>query len=386
MLIPIRYNIRYLWTRWKSTALTATTFALVVATFIISMSLAEGIERALTKTGDPLNVLVMRPAAQSEAQSEVFITQYQIVRNAPGMVRDGAGTALAVPEILALVNKPRKNGKTANVVIRGGGPNSFRLRPAVQIVEGRNYRPGMREVVVARPLAQRFQSFGMGDVLRLGRGDFTVVGLFEAEGTAFDSEVWADADEIMQEFDRHFYSIVLARAVDLDGVEEIKQYVDGDRRLKLKAQTESQYFAEQTKTAAPIKAFASFLATTMAVGACFAGMNTMYANVANRVREIGTLRIVGFSPGAVLTSFLIESVCLATLGGVLGCGLALPVNGIATGTTNFASFSEILFYFTITPALMGKGLVFAAVMGLVGGFPPAYAASRQPVLSASRPV
>jgi putative ABC transport system permease protein len=384
MLIPLRYNVRYIVRRWQSTALTAGTFALVVASFVIAMSLAEGIERALTTTGNPLNVIVMRSGAQAEGQSQIEVEQYPIVRNVPGIAPDIDGEPLAVPEILTLVNKPRLDGKTANVQIRGTNADAFKLRPAVRIVEGRMFRPGLREAIVARPLAKRFRGFGLGDRQRFGRGTFTVVGVFDASGTAFDSEVWTDARELMQEFDRNIYSSVVVRARDAGAVDTIRAAVEDDKRLKLVAKDEVTYYAEQTATAKPVKAFAMFLAFTMAIGACFAGMNTMYANVANRVREIGTLRILGFTPFAVMTSFLIESVCLALIGGAIGCLLALPINGVATGTTNFVSFSEVIFSFTITPALMMKGMLFAAAMGFAGGLPPAWSASRQPILAALR--
>ena len=386
MLIPLKYNVRYLATRWRSTVTTAVTFGLVVATFVIVMSLAQGIEHALTTTGNPLNVIVMRSGAQAEGQSEITLEQSQIVRNLPGIMRGMDGEPLASPEQISLVTKPRFNGKTSNVQIRGVSPDAFVLRPEVQIVEGRMFRPGLREVVVARSIANRFQGFRLGDTPRLGRGKFTVVGIFDARGTAYDSEVWADCREVMQEFDRTNYSTVVVRAVDGKAVARMQDALDRDRRLKLMAVDEEKYYADQTKTAKPVKAFAMFLALTMAVGACFAGMNTMYANVANRVKEIGTLRILGFTPGAVLASFLIESVCLSLLGGALGCVMALPINGLATGTTNFNSFSEIVFYFTITPGLMFRGMVFAAFMGFAGGFPPAWSASKQPVLAALRQV
>jgi putative ABC transport system permease protein len=211
-----------------------------------------------------------------------------------------------------------------------------------------------------------------------------VVGIFDAAGTAYDSEVWADYQEIMQEFDRDAYSTAVLRAVDSAAVDAIRVLLEEDRRTKLTATTEVDYYNEQTSTAAPLKAFAGFLTIIMSIGACFAGMNTMYANVANRTREVGTLRILGFTPFAVLVSFLLESVLLALMGGILGCLLSFPMNGWATGTTNFSSFSEIVFYFTITPQLVMKGLVCAAFMGLLGGFLPAWSASRQPVLAALR--
>ncbi|MBI5092392.1 MAG: ABC transporter permease [Candidatus Hydrogenedentes bacterium] len=386
MLIPLRYNIRYLMTRWKSTTLTAATFSLVVATFVIVMSLAQGIDRALTTTGNPLNVIIMRSGAQADSQSEISMEQYQLARNIPGVASADNGEPLAAPEIITLINKPRRDGRTANIMIRGVHANAFRLRPAVRLVDGRMMRPGLREMIVARPVSDRYQGLRLGDHPRLGRGEFTVVGIFDAQGTAYNSEIWADGREVMQEFDRVNYSTVVVRARDRDAVSAIRNYVDQDKRLKLIAKDEVEYYQQQTKTAKPVKAFAAFLAMTMAIGACFAGMNTMYGNVANRVREIGTLRIMGFSPRAILVSFLIESVCLALLGGALGCVLALPINGLATGTTNFDSFSEIVFLFSITPQLMLKGMLFAAAMGAAGGLPPAWSASKQPVLSALRSV
>lgn len=384
MWIPVKYNVRYLFTRWKSTAMTAMTFALVVATFVIVMSLAQGIERALCDTGDPMNVLVMRQGAQSESQSQISLEQYRVALGAPGIARNAAGEPLVAPELLTLVNRPRLNGKTANVQVRGVHANSYLLRPNVRLVEGRMPRPGLREAMVPRSISNRFQGFKLGDQPRLGRGPFTIVGIFDAQGTAYDSEVWADVQEIKQEFDRINYSSVAIRAASLEAVRQIQDYMAKDKRLKLMTKDEATYYAEQTKTAKPIKAFAAFLAFTMSIGACFAGMNTMYANVANRVREIGTLRILGFSRAAILACFLIESVCLALLGGALGCVLAMPINGLATGTSSFVTFSEIVFYFAITPQLMMRGMTFAALMGLIGGFMPAWTASRQPVLAALR--
>ncbi len=385
MFVPIKYNVRYLVTRWPGTLMTALTFALVVATFVIVMSLARGIERALTKTGEPLNVILVRPGAQSESMSSVMIERYPIIKNLRGIAKDERGVPLAVPEVLVLVNKPKyPDGRQSNLQIRGIHPDSYKLRPRVKIVAGRAFNPGLREVIVSRRVAERFMNMRIGDRPRLGHAQWTIVGLFDAEGTAFDSEAWADYREVMQEFDRQAYCSVLARATDAAAVEEIRKQADDDLRIKLTAKTEEAYYREQTVTATPLKAFGIFLAVLMSIGASFAGMNTMYANVANRTREIATLRVLGFTPFAVLVSFLIESVALAFLGGLLGCLLSLPINGLATGTTNFATFSEIVFYFTITPDLMVNGLLFAIFMGAIGGFLPAYSASKTPVLQALR--
>ncbi len=385
MLIPLKYNLRHLVARWKTTLVAGVTFGLVIATFIIVMSLARGVEQALTTTGNPLNVIILRPGVESESQSQVAKDMYQTIRNYGGIAKDETGEPLASPEVLTLVNKPRAtDGKASNVQIRGMHPLSLKIHPALRLVSGRMFTPGLREAVVSKRIAERFQGLKLGERTRLGRGEWTIVGVFDAQGTAFDSEIWADYQEVMQEFDRDAYSSVLVRAVDRAAVGSLKTLVEEDRRVKLTAKSEQLYYEEQTKTAKPIKAFAVFLAAIMAVGASFAGMNTMYSRVANRSREIGTLRVLGFTPMAVLASFLIESVLLALCGGIVGCLLALPINGLATGTTNFATFSEVVFYFAITPGLMLQGMAFAVAMGLAGGFFPAWAASRQTALTALR--
>jgi len=385
MLIPVKYNLRYLVNRWTGTAMTAFTFALVVATFVIVMSLARGIERALATTGDPLNVLVLRPGVQSEGQSSIQIERYQVVRNYPGIAKDATGEPLVAPEVLVLVNKPKQpDGKSTNLQIRGVHPLAFEMRPAVRIVEGRMFRRGLREAIVSRSVSRRFQKMGLGDKPQLGRGQWTICGVFEAKGSAFDSEMWTDYQELMGEFDRDAYSTVVLRAADKAAAASICAMADADPRVKMMVKTEEEYYREQTKTAGPLRAFGVFLAVIMSIGACFAGMNTMYASVANRTREIATLRVLGFSPFAILVSFQIESIALALFGGAIGCLLSLPINGLATGTTNFETFSEIVFYFTITPGLMAKGMVFAAAMGALGGFLPAFAAARQPILQSLR--
>lgn len=385
MFIPLKYNIRYLVTRRWSTFMTALTFGLVVAIFIIVMSLVQGIERALVSTGDPLNVLVMRPGVQSEGQSQIQLERYQVIRNYPGIARDDHNQPLIAPEVIVLLNKPKQpDGKPSNLQIRGVAPQAFQIRPEVRLVRGRPFRPGLREVIVSQRVAMRFQGLNLGDQTRLGRGTFTIVGIFDAGGRAYDSEMWADYQEVMQEFDRNVYSTVALRAIDPAAVNLIKAKVDADKRVKLVAKPEPQYYAEQTKTSAPLKVFGTFLAIIMSIGACFAGMNTMYANVAGRVREIGTLRILGYTPLAIRVSFLVESIALSLIGGALGCALSLPMNGIATGTTNFQSFSEIVFYFSITPALLARGMIFAAVMGALGGILPAWSASRVPIIAALR--
>lgn len=397
MLIPIKYNLRNLARRWPVTALTAFTFALVVGVFVIVMALATGIEKTFTTSGDPLNVLALRSGAKSEGQSSVMIERYQIIRGLKGVARDDAGEPLAVPETIALINRPKKgDSKPTNLQIRGVHPLSFKLRPDVRIVEGRVFEPGRRELIVSKSVAERFtgdkpgEGFEMGMTPFLGKGNWTVVGVFDAGGTAFGSEVWTDYQELMEEFDRNAYNTVMIRAIDVGAVESIIRELDEDERIKLEGITETDYYAGQTVAARPIKFLGVFLAIVMSVGACFAGMNTMYAMVANRSREIGVLRVLGFPPRSIMTSFVLESILLAMIGGAMGCVLAWgyleyrAYAGSQIGTTNFRTFSEVVFNFRVTPQLVGLGMGFAFLMGLIGGLAPALAAARQTIISTLR--
>lgn len=387
MFIPLKYNIRYLMQRWTGTLVTVVTFGMVIAVFIIVMSLAQGLERAFTTAGHPLNVLILRPGAESEMQSSVMISRYQTLRNYRGIARDEDGEPLAAPEVVIVVNKPKQpDGKPSNLQIRGIHPLSWKLRPELRIVEGRMFKPGMRELIVSTSVANRFMDLNLGDTPHLGKGKWTIVGKFDGAGTAFGSEMWTDYQELMQEFDRESYSTVVVRAIDAAAAKDLDAMVDADPRVKLQAKTELDYYEQQKTSAGPIKALGFFLATIMSIGACFAAMNTMYANVAGRTKEVGTLRVLGFTRRAILASFLIESMFLGLVGGLVGCLLSLPMNGIATGTTNFQSFSEIVFFFTITPELMLNGIAFAIVMGAIGGILPAVSAARRPIVETLREV
>ena len=385
MAVPLAYNIRNLRVRLFSTLMTVLSVGLVVAVFIGVMALARGLEEAFEATGEPLNVVVLRQGSQVETSSAVRRDALQVIQYLPGVALDADGTPLVSPEVIVLLNLPKRaDGQGANVLVRGLRAKGFALRPPVRLVEGRAARPGLREVIVGRAIAERFENAGLGQTLRFGRSHWTVVGLFEAGRTAFGSEIWADTSELADDFDRADYSSVLLRAENPAALRAIERRIDSDQRLHLKAQAEPAYYAEQTKNAGPIKILGSFMAVLMAIGASFAVMNTMYASVARRAREIGVLRVLGFQPGSILVSFLGESVLLALLGGVLGCLLALPIHGLTTGTMNFRTFSDISFAFRITPDLMARGLGFALLMGAVGGFLPARLASRQPMVETLR--
>lgn len=385
MAIPLAYNVRNLRVRAFSSLMTALGIGLVVAVFIGVMALARGLEEAFVDTGVPLNLVVLRQGSQVETSSVVTRDSLQVIRYLPGVAMDTAGIPLVSPEVIVLLNLPKRgDGQGSNVLIRGVSATGSALRPQVRLVAGRAVRPGLREVVIGRAIADRFRDADLGGTLRFGKSRWTIVGIFEAGRTAFASEIWADASELAEDFDRSNYSSVLLRAESPAALRAIEQRIADDRRLHLKALAETAYYAEQTKAAAPIKVLGGFMAALMAIGASFAAMNSMYAAVARRSREIGILRVLGFRPGSILLSFLTESLLLGLAGGILGCLLALPIHGLSTGTTNFRTFSDISFAFRITPDLLLRGLGFSLVMGGLGGLLPARLAARQPMVNTLR--
>ncbi|HUU13209.1 MAG TPA: ABC transporter permease [Terriglobia bacterium] len=385
MAIPLKYNLRNLAVRRTTTAMTAFSITLTVTVFVVLMALAQGLQVSLTATGHPLNLLILREGSQSETQSSVQRDSLQVIRYLDGIAKTENGEPWVSPELIVLINLPRRGQvQGSNVSIRGLGPEGFAMRPEFKLVEGRQFRPGLREVIVSKKIADRFQNCGLGEKLKFAKGYWTVVGIFDAGSTAYASEIWTDAEDLGQDFDRDAYSSVLVRATDATALARLKKVVSDDRRLHMKPQTEKEYYESQTSTAAPIKALGIFIAGLMAVGASFAAMNTMYAAVARRTKEIGVLRVVGFSRRSILLSFIIESVLIAALGGFIGCVLALPVNGVTTGTTNFMTFSELTFDFRITLGLLVNGMIFAVVMGFVGGLFPAWRAAHEDIVTALR--
>jgi len=385
MAIPLKYNLRNLVVRRVSTLMTVSTVALVVAVFIAIMSLASGLNTVLVSSGSPENLIVVREGSQAEVQSEVTREAFQLIQTLPGVARDAEGKPLASGEIAVLVNLPRRGtGEPSNVTIRGVSESGFAMRPQIKLTDGRMFRPGIGEAIVSRKIAERFSAAAIGDMIHLGRREWTIVGLFDAGNTALDSEILSDVNDVGDAFDRRKYSSVLARADNVAARDHLADRIKAEQRLKLEAKPEQKYYEEQSITAEPIKGLGIFVAIVLGIGAAFGGMNTMYAAVAYRTREIGTLRALGFSRSAVLLSFVIESLIMALVGGALGCLIALPVNGIATGTTNFRTFSELAFSFRITPELLMLALVLAVVMGLVGGLLPSRMAARMPITKALR--
>lgn len=386
MRIPIIYNLRSLRQRPVSTLTTALGMALVVAVFIAMTALASGFRAALVSTGSTENVLVLRKGAQQEMNSGIGRQNASIIGGFPFVASGADGLPMLSPETFVVVPLDRRDqGGMANVVVRGVNQRAFEVRKGITITAGRVFNSGAREVVVGSAFAARFPNSNVGDVLRFAETDWTVVGQFSAGGSAFESEVWGENEQFMPVFRGQIFQSVTFRMKDPAAFDGIKQTLESDPRLTLDAFRERDFYANQSTMLATILNFiAVFIAGIMAIGAVFGAVNTMYAAVASRGPEIGVLLTLGFPPRSVLASFLIESVFIAAIGGAIGCLIALPINGLVTSTTNWASFSEVAFAFRITPPLLVNGMIFAVVMGAVGGFFPALHAARQEVADALR--
>jgi putative ABC transport system permease protein len=386
MAIPIRYNIRNLKLRKGLTIMTSLGIALTVTTAIFLMALLAGLDRAFVTSGDAQNVLVMRKGSQAELSGGFDAALFPTLKTLPGIAKDSHGDPMASGEWVVVIVLPRADGTgEVNVTVRGMMPDGLELRPKVKIIEGRWFNQGQREVVVSESIKKRFAHANIGDTLQFGKGPWTVVGVFDAGGSAYESEIWGDVNQMASDFDRQggFASAYL-RATDPVSADALKHRVSDDQRLKLEGMLETEYYAKQTSSGAPIKYIGWVVAIIMAIGSSFAAMNTMYAAVAYRSREIATLRVIGFSRPSILTSFVFESVLLSLLGAAVGIVLMLPFNGMTTGTSNAVTFSEIVFSLRMTPVVVGVAIAFAIIMGLFGGMAPAWHAARRDILGALR--
>ncbi len=388
MKIPLIYNARSVLQRPVSTALTALGIGLVVAVFIGMLALANGFRAALRRTGSDQNALVLRRGADSELSSGIDRATASILAASPHVATGPDGRPMVSPEVYVLIPLSRRGADTtsvANVVVRGIGEAAWKVRSNLQIVAGAPPKSGRAEVCVGTKMALRFPGTDVGQMLRFGGRDWTVVCQFTAGGSAFESEIWGENEQFMPVFRGEVFQSVSFRLRDPAAFEEAKRALESDQRLTVDVHRESQFYAEQSQVLGRILEILAFLITSiMAVVAVFGAVNTMYAAVAARGPEIAVLLTLGFHPRSVLLSFLIESALIALVGGVIGILLALPINGIVTSTTNWASFSEIAFSFRVTPGLLMAGLAFAAVMGTLGGFFPAWRAARMPVVQALR--
>lgn len=386
MMIPLKYNLRSLRVRWVTTVLTCLAIGVVVFASVLTFGMIDGIEHALSSSGDPDDLIVMRQGSAGEMSSNVPPDSARELVNLSGIATSSEGEPMASREFITILTTPRRRGGgTANVIVRGIDPVGRQLRPDFKIIEGRDLEPGVNEVITSRAIAQRFQNFGLGETFKINNVEFRVVGLFEAGGSAAESEVWADLRDLTaaQRFDGAV-SVVHMRIPDPETRREIIDRVRSDEQFKMKAISEPQYFEDQKASSVAIKVVAYLIAGFLTVGAMFAAANTMYSAVSSRGREIGTLRAVGFPRRAVLASFVLESLILCVIGGLLGCLATIPLNGISGGTQNAATFSEITFSFRFGPKVLLQGMGLALAMGLIGGLFPAIRAMRMEITNALR--
>jgi ABC-type lipoprotein release transport system permease subunit len=387
MALPLYYNIRNVRVRWQVTLLAVCGIALVVAAFAVLMSMSEGFTAALRSTGRRDNAMIVQRGSGSELTSGVGIDARNQIIVDERVARGADGQPLASPEWVVVIALPKKETKEPiNVTLRAVTPRAFEVRTGIDLVEGRMFTQGLDEVIVGRKLLDRIEGLGLGRPVKYQRKHFNIVGIFESQGGAFESEIWGDFDVLGAIFQRGPGSNSLAVRVNNPAdIASLDQWIRSLPNMQLQAVEERKYYEDQAgPLATALKGLASFVALIMGVGAVFGAMNTMYAIVAARTREIGTLRALGFSRRSILGAFLIESVFLALIGGAVGCLLALPMNGYSTGTGQTASFSELAFAFRITPEIMMFCMAFAAVMGIVGGLLPAFRGARLPITSALR--
>ncbi len=384
--IPLSYSVRNLWTRKLTTALTAGGMALVVFVFAAVLMLDAGLRSALVATGQPDNILVTRRASGTEIQSGVERSQAAIVESQPEIAIGAGGLSVASKESVVLIALPKRDTGTAtNVTVRGLGDEGPALRPQVRIVTGRMFRRGSTEIVVGKSIAERFGRTGIGQSLRFGGREWTVVGVFDGSGSGFDSEIWGDGEQMMQSFRRNAFSSVVARLVDPAQFDQVKQRLESDPRLTLDVKRERRFYEEQSEVLSNfIRILGITLSVIFSIGAMIGATITMYAAVANRTAEIGALRALGFRRGSILVAFLAEAFALALLGWAVGLALASLMQLVNISTMNWQSFAELAFSFRLTPEIVWQSFLFAAVMGLVGGVAPALRAARLKIVDALR--
>jgi putative ABC transport system permease protein len=386
MVIPLSYTAKNLMARRLTTALTAAGMALVVFVFATVLMLQEGLKRTLVDTGSPDNVVVTRRSSGTEVQSGIDRAQAAVVESQPEIAYGADGHVLVSKEMVVLITlQKRDSDKPSNVIIRGLAAQGRDLRPQVHIVQGRMFRPGSSEIIAGRSIAERFRGAGVGERLRFGMRDWIVVGMFDANKSGFDSEIWGDVEQLMQAFRRPVFSSLILKLNDPGRFDGLKLRLESDPRLTVEAKREMVFYAEQSEV---LSNFIGYLGLTLSVifsiGATIGAMITMYASVASRTAEIGTLRALGFRSSGILAVFLLEALLLGLIGGIIGLILASFMQFLTISTMNWQSFAELAFSFTLNPAIVAKSLGFALFMGLVGGFLPAVRASRLNIVDALR--
>jgi putative ABC transport system permease protein len=387
MAIPLVYNVRSVKARWTSTIVAVVGIAGTVGVFVAMLSLARGFKATLVSSGSADNALITRAGATSEMTSGVSLDSVKIIQDAPGIAR-GADGPLLTPEAVLMAPIPlRSTGTDANVELRGVAPNVFAIRSSVKIIEGRMFRPGLSELIVGKNAKATYSGLTLGSTIGLGSVRWQVVGIFDAGGSAFDSEVWGDAHLLNGAYKRPdtFSQSVTVHLASPAALQQLRDTLTADPRLNVDVTREIDYYAKQsTRMTQLITILGGFVALIMAIGAVFGALNTMYSAVAERGREIATMRALGFNSGNVVLSFLFEALLISFVGGLVGCLAVLPLNGLTTSTMNFQTFSNLAFAFKITFDLLWMGVLFALVMGVLGGMPPAIRAASRPVATALR--
>ncbi len=389
MAIPISYNIRNLIVRKTTTIMTAVGIAMTVAVLLAVLALGAGLRTAFEAAGDPLHVLVLRKGGNAELTSVVSQESFQVIKNYPGIAKGPDGQPLASLEMVTIIDvvNPENPHGGMNVTLRGVTLRGTQMRDKLKLASGRWFAPGQREIVVGKNVAKRSPDAKLGKQLKFGKGYWTIVGIMDGGESAVNSEIFGDLNQISSDFNRpDALSSALIQATDASAVPALINSMKDDRRLTVDPLTEKAYYENQTSASAPIQFLGIFVSIIMAVGSSFAAMNTMYAAVARRAKEIGTLRVLGFTKGSIEISFLLESVFLCLIGGVLGILIALPLNNVTTGIGSFVTFSEISFNFKVTPTIMLIGLVFSTILGALGGLFPARQAARKEILTALREI
>jgi putative ABC transport system permease protein len=387
MAVPISYNIRNLIVRKTTTLMTAAGIAMTVAVLLAIMGLVSGLKSAFSAAGDPLHVLVMRKGGNAELTSLLTQQQFQVVKSFPGIAVGTDGQPMASLEVVSVINLPsRDNPEGENVTLRGLSVHGVAMRK-LKLAAGRWFHPGQREIVVGKWIAKRYPNAQIGKQLKFGKGNWTIVGIMDGGDSAVNSEIFGDGNQVASDFNRpDVYSSALLQATDEVSASALHNSLEGDRRLNVTVMSEKAYYDLQTISAAPVQFLGFFVCIIMAVGSCFAAMNTMYAAVARRSKEVGTLRVLGFTKGSILFSFFVESLLLSLIGGIIACLIVLPLNNVTTQLGNFITFSQTSFNFRVGPEIMAIGIAFALILGAVGGLLPARQAAKKEILTALREV
>lgn len=386
MAIPLAYVLRNLWTRRLTTALTAGGLALVVFVFAAVLMLDAGLKQTLVTTGEYDNAVAIRKGSETEIQSGIGRDQANVVEMNPAIALDADARRMVSKETVVLISLSKRGAqKPSNVVIRGVGPAGFALRPQVKLTAGLIFAPGSAEIVVGSNIVSGFSGTRIGDSLRFAQREWTVVGTFDAGASGFDSEIWGDADQLMQAFRRIAYSTMVVRLADPQAFDRFREEVNGDPRLTLEIKREQTFYSDQSRA---LSTFINILGLTLTVifsiGAMIGAMITMYASVSSRVAEIGTLRALGFRRSNVLVAFMLESLFLGLVGGLMGLAAASLMQFASFSTTNFQTFADLSFRFMLTPGIVASTLGFALAMGLIGGFLPALSAARLQIVDSLR--